>query len=158
MLAPVLAFTADEAWEFVPGKTLESAHRLTWQAMGFEMPEAERTVWKTLFELRELGLPVLEQARQAKEIGKALEAKLTLTGAAPALSEAKAHSETLRELLNVSELEIKLEGGATVTVSVSKAAGEKCERCWHWEATIGDHAEHPTLCARCVEAVAQTHS
>jgi isoleucyl-tRNA synthetase len=158
MLAPVLAFTADEAWEFVPGKTVESVHRLTWQPLGFELPEPERAVWKTLFELRELGLPVLEQARQAKAIGKALEAKLTLAGPAPALSEARAHSETLRELLNVSELEIKLEGGATVTVSVGKAAGEKCERCWHWETTIGDHAEHPTLCARCVVAVAQTSS
>ena len=42
MLAPILAFTADEAWEFVPGKTVDSVHRLTWQPVGFELPEAER--------------------------------------------------------------------------------------------------------------------
>src|ERR1035438_9060743 len=71
MLAPILAFTADEAWEYVPGKTVDSAHRLTWQPVGLERPEAERATWKALFELRELALPELEKARQGKSIGKA---------------------------------------------------------------------------------------
>jgi len=70
MLAPVLAFTADEAWEFVPGKTVSSAHCLTWQPMSFRRSEIERVAWKNLFQLRELSLPVLEKARQAKELGK----------------------------------------------------------------------------------------
>jgi isoleucyl-tRNA synthetase len=153
LLAPILAFTADEAWEFVPGKTAGSVHQLTWQPVGLERPEAERTTWKHLFELRELALPELEKARQAKAIGKALEAKLTFAGSGPALTEAKAHLDSLRELLNVSQLEIKLAGEAAVTVSVSKAAGQKCERCWHWETDIGSHPEHPTICARCVKAV-----
>jgi isoleucyl-tRNA synthetase len=153
MLAPILAFTADEAWEFVPGKTVDSAHRLTWQPVGLEWPEAERTTWKHLFELRELALPELEKARQAKAIGKALEAKLTFAGSGLALTEANAHLDSLRELLNVSQLEIKLAGEAVITVSVSKAAGQKCERCWHWETDVGSHAEHPTICARCVKAV-----
>jgi isoleucyl-tRNA synthetase len=117
-----------------------------------ERPEAEQTTWKHLFELRELALPELEKARQAKAIGKALEAKLTFSGSSPALTEAKAHVDALRELLNVSQLEIK-QGGEAVAVSVSKAAGQKCERCWHWETDVGSHAEHPTICARCVKAV-----
>ena len=85
MLAPILAFTADEAWEFVPGKTVDSAHRLTWQPIGLQRPEGEVVAWKALFDLRELALPELEKARQAKEIGKALEAKLTFTGSSPAV-------------------------------------------------------------------------
>ena len=153
MLAPILAFTADEAWEYVPGKTVDSVHRLTWQPVGFERPEAERTAWKHLFELRELALPELEKARQAKAIGKALEAKLTFAGLGPALTAANEHLDSLRELLNVSQLEIKSAGEAVVTVAVSKAAGEKCERCWHWETDVGSHPEHPTICARCVKAV-----
>jgi isoleucyl-tRNA synthetase len=152
MLAPILAFTADEAWEFVPGKTVDSAHQLTWQPVGLERTEAERTLWKHLFELRELALPELEKARQAKAIGKALEAKLTFAGTSPALAAAGAHLDALRELLNVSQLEIKPRGEA-VAVSVNKAAGEKCERCWHWETDVGSHPEHPTICARCVKAV-----
>ena len=153
MLAPILAFTADEAWEYVPGKTVDSAHLLTWQPLGFDRPEAERTAWKALFELRELALPELEKARQAKEIGKALEAKLTFTGSSPAVAAAQAHQESLRELLNVSQLEFKPAGEAALTISVSKAAGEKCERCWHWESDVGSHPEHPTICGRCVKAV-----
>ncbi|HWH70455.1 MAG TPA: class I tRNA ligase family protein, partial [Candidatus Sulfotelmatobacter sp.] len=153
MLAPVLAFTADEAWEFVPGKTVDSAHRLTWQPMDFARPEAERKVWKQLFALRETALPVLEKARQAKEIGKALEAKVTFVGTSSALVEVQAHQEALRELLNVSQLEIQPGGEAEVAVTVAKAAGQKCERCWHFETDIGAHAEHLTLCGRCVQAV-----
>ena len=152
MLAPILAFTADEAWEYVPGKTRDSVHQLTWQPVVSGRPEAERTAWKQLFELRELALPELEKARQAKAIGKALEAKLTFAGSSPALAAGGLHLDALRELLNVSQLEIKV-GGEAVVVSVSKAAGEKCERCWHWETDVGAHAEHPTICARCVKAV-----
>ena len=152
MLAPVLAFTADEAWEFVPGKTVNSAHLLTWQPVELERPESEAAAWKALFEMRELALPELEKARQAKAIGKALEAKLTFTGPGPALAAAGAELDALRELLNVSQLELK-PGGDALVVSVSKAAGEKCERCWHWETDVGSHPEHPTICARCVKAV-----
>ena len=159
MLAPILVFTADEAWEFMPGKTVDSAHQLTWQPMDFQRPEVEKAAWKALFELRELALPELEKARQAKEIGKALEAKLTFTGSSPALPAAQANQDALRELLNVSQLEITPTAEAALTITVSKAAGEKCERCWHWETDVGSHPEHPTICGRCVKAVQEsTHS
>ena len=154
MLSPVLAFTTDEAWEFVPNRTEDAVHLLTWEPSGFARPPAERVTWKGLFELRELALPALEKARQAKEIGKALEAKLMFTGSGPALQEAQAQPEALRELLNVSQLVIE-PGGETVAVSVSKAAGQKCERCWHWETDVGSHPEHPTICDRCVKAITQ---
>ncbi|HWQ92403.1 MAG TPA: isoleucine--tRNA ligase [Clostridia bacterium] len=153
MLAPVLAFTADEAWEFVPGKPTDSVHRLTWQPQALQLSDAERAVWKNLFELRELALPVLEKARQAKEIGKALDAKLTFSGPAEALTNAHSHPELLRELLNVSQLEVTPSADAQIVATVAKAAGEKCERCWHWETTVGSNPQHPTICSRCVEAV-----
>jgi isoleucyl-tRNA synthetase len=155
MLAPILSFTADEAWEFVPGKNIDSVQELTWQPMDFQWLETERAVWTTLFQLRELALPALERARQAKEIGKSLEAKLILTGGGEILERAKPQAEALRELLNVSQLEINLEGGPSVAVSVKKADGQKCERCWHWETDVGSTPEHPTICGRCVKAVVQ---
>jgi len=156
MLAPILVFTADEAWAFVPGRTVDSAHQLTWQPSGFERPAAERDAWKAMFELRELALPELEKARQAKQIGKALEAKLTFSGSSPALTAVQADLESLRELLNVSQLEIQLGGEGAATVLVGKAAGQKCERCWHWEPEVGSIPEHPTICARCVKAVQES--
>jgi isoleucyl-tRNA synthetase len=60
-------------------------------------------------------------------------------------------AEMLRELVNVSNL--KITTGETASFVVSKADGQKCERCWHWEADVGSSPEHPTICARCVAAV-----
>jgi isoleucyl-tRNA synthetase len=98
----------------------------------------------------------LEKARQAKQIGKALEAKLTFTGSSPALTAGQANLESLRELLNVSQMEVQPQCEGPVTVLVNKAAGQKCERCWHWETDVGSHPEHPTICARCVKAVRES--
>jgi len=153
MLAPILAFTADEAWEFIPGKPTGSVHESEFQPKPFARPAAEGEAWKSLFLLRELAFPELEKARQAKQIGKSLEAMLTVTGSGPLLSDARANLESVRELFNVSQVQLVEEPGAVVTAVVSKADGQKCERCWHWETDIGQNTEHPTLCGRCVEAV-----
>jgi isoleucyl-tRNA synthetase len=151
ILAPVLVFTADEAWEFIPHKSQESVHLSEWAPSSFERSEAEHLNWSMLFELRERVLPELEKARQAKTIGKALDAKVVLTGDTPDLVNARIHLEAFRELLNVSQVEILSEGEPAITVT--KASGEKCERCWHWETDVGVVREHPTLCGRCVTAV-----
>jgi isoleucyl-tRNA synthetase len=53
--------------------------------------------------------------------------------------------------LNVSQLQVVED--SQVAVAVAKAAGQKCERCWHWETDVGSQAEHPTLCRRCLAAI-----
>ncbi|MBN2505631.1 MAG: class I tRNA ligase family protein, partial [Verrucomicrobia bacterium] len=153
MLAPLLAFTADEAWESIPGKAVASVHLAEWVPSDFALPEAEQAVWRELFRLRDQALMELERARQAKTIGKSLEAKLTLSGSESALAMARAQAEAFRELVNVSQLEVVSGGEGPVCFAVSRAEGEKCERCWHWDRSVGSVAEHPTICARCVEAV-----
>jgi isoleucyl-tRNA synthetase len=156
IMAPMLAFTADEAWEFIPAKPAASVHLATWKPTNFAMSEKEQSNWKALFELREQVLPELEKARQTKTIGKGLDAKVSLSGSDPALAEARINLEALRELLNVSQLEVKSEGGPAVSVTVAKADGQKCERCWHWETDVGSSPEHPTICGRCVVAVKES--
>jgi isoleucyl-tRNA synthetase len=157
MLSPILAFTTDEAWEFIPGREgLPSVHLATWKPVTLQRSEAERSAWEGLFRLRELVLPSLEKERQAKTIGKSLEAKIALTGSNPLLVDAKAHLAALREILNVSQLEVHLtpgNGEPTLDIVVSKALGQKCERCWHWEEDVGEEPKHPTICGRCVEAI-----
>jgi isoleucyl-tRNA synthetase len=159
MLAPILAFTADEAWEFVPGRKAASIHGAEWKSSGFHRSPADEAAWKSMFQLREQVLPALEKARQSKEIGKSLEAKITahvpgLLFMAVAGIDA---IEDIRELLNVSQLrlEVNLRDSDSLDVLVAKADGQKCERCWHWEADVGKDPEHPTICGRCVEAVKQ---
>jgi isoleucyl-tRNA synthetase len=157
MLSPILAFTTDEAWEFIPGREgLPSVHLAIWKPVTLQRSDAERNAWEGLFKLRELVLPGLEKERQAKTIGKSLEAKIALTGSNPLLIDAKTHLAALRELLNVSQLEVHLtpgNGEPTLDIVVSKALGQKCERCWHWEEDVGEEPKHPTICGRCVEAI-----
>lgn len=174
MLAPILAFTADEAWEFVPGKNVNSVHESIWEHKNFIRSEEEVETWKTFFAFRQQALLSLERARQARTIGKSLDAHLTVhvsrlqnTSAASVENVSRLKSE-FRELLNVSSLEIQPEKepqGSIIDVPVivaehigfhiTTAKGQKCERCWHWETDIGENAEHPTICGRCVEAVLQ---
>jgi isoleucyl-tRNA synthetase len=152
MLAPIVAFTADEAYEFIPGVGGTSVHLATCKTESLALSDNERTQWEVMFSIRDKVLPVLEKGRQEKLIGKALEAKVELYGAVDKeILDAKLQDD-LREVLNVSQL--KLHGGTEeLRIVVSKADGEKCERCWHYETTIGASKEHPTLCHRCVEAV-----
>jgi isoleucyl-tRNA synthetase len=150
MLAPILSFTADEAWEFVP-KVSGSVHEGEWKRKGFSLEPDEIGKWDWIKLWRETLLPELEKARQAKTIGKALEAKVEIV--IPQVQNQFSDRDLLRELLNVSELKMKV--GEPISHSISKADGQKCERCWHWETDVSLHKEHPTLCGRCVEAVKQ---
>jgi isoleucyl-tRNA synthetase len=148
MLAPILAFTADEAWEFVP-QVQDSIHANEWNRKRLSLEPDEIGKWDWLKLWRETLLPELEKARQTKTIGKALEAKIEIV--IPQVQVQFSDKELLRELVNVSHLSIKI--GEAVSHSVSRSNGQKCERCWHWETDVGSSAEHPTLCGRCVEAV-----
>jgi isoleucyl-tRNA synthetase len=154
LLSPILAFTTDEAWEFIPGKPANSVHIADWKSGGVTRTDAEVDSWKNLFLLRELALPELEKARQAKQIGKSLEAKVVVNGSGPLALDAKLNLDALRELLNVSQVELANGSGETVFATVTKADGQKCERCWHWETDVGTNTAHPTLCSRCADAVA----
>jgi isoleucyl-tRNA synthetase len=172
MLAPILAFTADEAWEFVPGKPTASVHEAVWNITNFAVSDEEQLTWAKLFLFRHLVLMDLETQRQNKLIGKSLDARVEARGHYDLHHIAAANLDAFRELINVSQLTIEpllpLETGKVEykdimaeamkrDVSVSKAAGQKCERCWHWEMDIGPefHPDHPTICGRCVGAVLQ---
>ena len=152
MLSPILAFTADEAWQCLPGAQKgQSVHLTDWEPSSFARPEEERATWVRLFGVREKALPALEKARQDKLIGKALEAKIELSLPPEDYQAALSHEEALRELLNISGLALK--EAPALAVGIGRAEGVKCERCWHWETTVGAQSDHPTLCARCAEAV-----
>jgi len=153
MLAPILAFTADEAWEFIPGKPTGSVHEVNWKPLTFQCADYESASWQAILRLREMILPELENSRKAKLIGKALEAKLVIPFWPNSFAEIVQRTPVdFRELVNVSQVVFEPRQDSNVC-SVSKADGQKCERCWHWEMDIGQNAEHPTICGRCVEAV-----
>jgi isoleucyl-tRNA synthetase len=170
MLAPILAFTADEAWEFVPGKPPGSVHESEFKPTNFVLPVEEESIWGAWLSWRKMALEKLEIARQKKEIGKSLDAKfvwLAPEGAEYTIA-AQQKPEDIRELFNVSQIKIETSPDRlsnpgepipiivnTFNISILHADGQKCERCWHWESDVGQNPEHPTICSRCIEAVKQ---
>jgi len=158
MLSPVLAFTADEAWEFIPGSGAASVHLSQWQPGGLALSLDEQELWKNLLNCRNDLLPDLEEKRQSKTIGKSLEAKVRLFAGNQPFSDWAANPavlEAFRELCNVSQIEITKDPDAELVV---RAGGQKCERCWHWKTDVGSNPDYPTLCGRCIGAVRQQNA
>ena len=158
MLAPILAFTADEAWEFVPGKPTGSVHESEFKPTLFLRTPEEIFNWGRLFAFRVGALPSLEALRQNKIIGKSLEAKVTARGDEETLAPVIKLQNEFQELLGVSEFTFEILGepgkqGINFAFSRVDANCQKCERCWHWETDIGQNTEHPTICGRCIVAV-----
>jgi isoleucyl-tRNA synthetase len=158
MLSPVLVFTADEAWEFVPGKGTGSVHEGNWQPRLIKIEANEVSEWKLLFQIRPTVLPGLEALRQNKLIGKALEAKVTAIGDQDSLAPVIKWEDDFKELLGVSQFVFNIGGergkaGFHFGFSRVDANRQKCERCWHWELNIGSNSKHPTICERCQMAV-----
>ena len=163
LLAPIMSFTCEEVWQYLPavaGK-LESVHLTTFPEAGnlVGAKQAAATIdpkhaedWKTVRLVRETVLKALEEARNQKLIGANLQAQVTLTAADPVFSVLERFKDDLRYFFIVSAVELKkglANGDALVAVQVSKAAGEKCERCWNFSTRVGEDKEHPTICERC---------
>ena len=160
LIAPILSFTAEEIWSYLPHAASDDAKSVFLN----EMPKASGLTenadfmakWDLIYQTRMEANKVLEEKRNEKLIGKSLEAKVTIAVADDAqysvLSEA---ADILAKVLIVSVVSVvKAESGET-TYTVERAAGEKCERCWMYLDSVGKNAAPPTLCARCASVVDQ---
>jgi isoleucyl-tRNA synthetase len=108
--------------------------------------------WKIIRSVRETVLKALEEARNQKLIGGNLQAQVTLTAADPVYSTLQRFKDDLRYFFIVSAVELKKAAGngdTPVAVQVSKAPGEKCERCWNFSTHVGEDKEYPAVCERC---------
>ena len=167
LIAPVLSFTAEEIWKYMP----HSAEDDTRSIMMNSMPEkiavdtdaAFDEKWAMIYQLRSDVTKALEAKRTEKFIGASLEAKVVIyANNADMAAKVNEYADILSKVFIVSAVEVKQDGKGdfgsdyyadTLSYSVEKAAGQKCERCWMYSETVGESAEHPTLCARCAEEV-----
>jgi isoleucyl-tRNA synthetase len=160
LLAPILSFTSEEVWQYLPGSRSASVHLekfpTTADILGAKVAAADSTQqedWKVLRGIREQVLKALEEARNQKLIGKALEAKVAVRATDPAYSLLVRYKDQLRYLFIVSEVTLQQvasgNGTGGVGVQVSKADGKKCERCWNYSTRVGEDPEYPTVCERC---------
>jgi isoleucyl-tRNA synthetase len=166
LLAPILAFTADEIWENMPRAGVDDAarepsvHVALFPAAGRERNLELLSRWTRLFEVRDVALRALEEARAAKLIGSSLEARVTLLADRQTFQLLQHYRDELRYLFIVSQVDVALaaEGEtnvAGVSVRIERASGEKCERCWNYSNRVGESVRYPTACERCTVALAE---
>ncbi len=167
ILAPILCFTADEIWQAMPHRSSDDATNVMFNQMvkpytEYALDDAEMAELQTLIALRDDVNLVLEEARNAKLIGKPLEAAVTLFCDEKAVEQLSDKAELLKMMFIVSDVAIVngsdgkvCEHYNGVSVKVDVANGGKCERCWCFSAEVGQDEAHPTLCARCAAVVKQ---
>jgi isoleucyl-tRNA synthetase len=148
LLAPILVFTAEEAWGYLGGSDSVHVQTFPTETPVFRNPEAHEQVTQ-LLNLRGVIGQAVEAARQEKLIGNALEAAVTLTCDEATI--AAVSKEELEEFFILSDL--TLQPGKTPSASISKTAFQKCARCWRHRPAVGKSAAHPDLCDRCEAAV-----
>jgi isoleucyl-tRNA synthetase len=147
LLAPILVFTADEAWENLPGQTVDSVHIAEFPAVSDADNSGLMANWDRLFSIRDEVLKALENARNDKRIGSSLEAKVILTTDAATTRFLIDYFDQLRYIFIVSQVEVR--EGADFGVEIVKADGQKCERCWNYSIHVGEFSDHTTVCERC---------
>jgi isoleucyl-tRNA synthetase len=166
LIAPILSFTADELWQHIPGKRVESVFLSNFSETNDLLMEHEKfsdAFWDQILQVKTAVNRALEAKRANKSIGSSLSAEVDLY-CAPELVESLARLEAeLRFVLIVSRATVnplaEAPAGATETelsglkLEITASAHEKCERCWHFSSDIGVSENHPTLCQRCVDNI-----
>ena len=160
LFSPILAFTCDEIWQAMPHRPEDDPRNVVLNEMNqifpdYALDEATMARWENIIKTRNAVNAALEQARSEKKIGKSLEAKVILSEADPDTLFLPGMDEAaMADLLIVSQVE-RRKGDGGLKVQVGPAEGQKCERCWKVLPSVGSHAGHPTLCARCAAVVEQ---
>ncbi|HEY3930178.1 MAG TPA: isoleucine--tRNA ligase [Candidatus Koribacter sp.] len=160
LLAPLMSFTADEIWQYLPataGKpaTVHAAYFPSGNDIARNRTsDASKTIksdYDRVIAVRADVLKALEGARNQKLIGSGLEAQVVLTAPADLHGLLQKHAAALRYLFIVSDVQLAPGGsnGTGLEVKVNKAPGQKCDRCWNYSTRVGTDPEYPTVCERC---------
>ena len=164
VFAPILAFTCEEIWANLPKSSDHNPEACVFN----EMPKGKAgdetaefmAKWERIRKIRDEVNKALENARNQKTIGKSLEAQVTLKADGELYAFLKENEAVLEPVFIVSKVVLEQGAAAQTTaetegleVTVSKAHGEKCERCWAYSDTVGKDEKHPTLCARCAAII-----
>ena len=167
MVSPVLSFTAEEVWQYMPKEEgmEESVMLADWPQGHADHVDAELSArWATMLDLRSEMTKALEGARRDKAIGHSLDASITVYADGDAYEALTGFGGSLASLLIVSEAHV-VEGrdnapanavtveDGVLSIVVTPSELEKCERCWIHRDTVGQDGDHPTLCARCADVV-----
>ena len=152
MLAPILAYTSDEIWRFMPHADDADPENVLFNDMPgrfeLEVEDGFEAAWDRIHDLRDTVKKSLEVIIKDKTVKSSLETCVTLKASGDEYEFIKSILPELKTVFIVSDVKL-VENSGELEVEVAKAEGDKCERCWCYSTTVGSSAEHPTLCARC---------
>ena len=152
MLAPILAYTADEIWRYMPHTAADDKENILYNEMpgkvAVDVSEGFIAEWDRIHDLRDTVKKSLEVVIKDKVVKTSLETCVTLKASGDDYQFIASVLPELKAVFIVSDVKL-VEADGDLAVEVTKAEGEKCERCWAYSDTVGSCAEHPTLCARC---------
>ena len=148
MIAPILSFTAEELWQNLTG------HFNIFKEEWYEIPQIQidkqdELFWNTVEDIRPIINKTIEGEREKGSIGSSLECSVTLSCNNDLFNILKPFEDELHFIFIVSKLNL-LNGEGDLKVEVAKIELLKCDRCWHYESSVGSHAEHTTICDRCL--------
>jgi len=169
LATPILVFTAEEIWKYLPRLPgeVESVHLAVFpeeQELRTGIAPAKANTWELLGRVRGEVLKALEIARNEKKlINSGLEAKVLLNADLELKAKLKHYLGELPGLFIVSQVELmnagsggyKSEAVPSLEVAVLRAEGKKCERCWNYSSHVGENARYPAICERCSAAIAE---
>jgi isoleucyl-tRNA synthetase len=156
LVAPILSFTADEVWEYLPAvEGREASVHLAQfprpEEVFSEDPAKLLEEWKQIFGLRDAAMIKLEEARQEKRIGKGLEAEIEARVSGDLLTLLREYAPGLKEILNVSKVTV-IEDLSNSVIALP-ATGSKCARCWNFMPEISSYGIWENVCTRCQGAL-----
>jgi isoleucyl-tRNA synthetase len=159
-LAPILSFTAEEVWGFLPGAKTESVFLSTWHQFPSGAERIPSIDWPALIALKADVARDLERLRAAGDIGAPLEAEVTVYAPAAQAGRFAALRDELRFVLITSQARVVEADSPPIStvptsepgvwIEVQPSVQPKCVRCWHLRSDVGIDPRHPQLCARCV--------
>ncbi|HMU63844.1 MAG: isoleucine--tRNA ligase [Nitrosomonas sp.] len=154
LFAPILSFTAEEVWEQLTNKPEDSVLLQSWHSFPVQARDQIDFLWGRWSRLRQLRSQVLkklEESRAQGEIGSSLAAVVTIQAAGEDFTLLQSLGHDLSFVMITSEVHLHHVAHANdIMITVSASPHQKCERCWHYREDVGHHADHPTLCQRCI--------
>ncbi len=155
MIAPILAYTSDEIWKYMPHRAENDAENVLYNSMpeklAIDCDETFAAKWDRIHELRDTVKKSLETIIKDKTIRSSLEASVTLKASGEEYDFLKSVENELTTVFIVSQVTVENCDVTELTVEAKKASGEKCERCWAISESVGSNNDHPTLCKRCAD-------
>ncbi len=149
LMAPILSFTAEEAWRIAhPQDPTIYVHLFADSLPPLADADALAAKWKRILTVRALVQKDLERLREAGKIGSSLQAEVTMRASGEDLAALASLGDDLRFVFITSSA--RVEPGAGLSIDVTPTLHAKCERCWHWRADVGIDRAHPSLCGRCI--------